>query len=209
MRNDFSIVVLISGNGSNLQAIIDAKVAPVAAVISNQADAYGLERARKANLPTEIISATSGETREMYDQRLQACINTYQPKLIVLAGFMRILSADFINRYPNQIINIHPSLLPKFKGLDTHQQALDAGEHEHGCSIHLVTAALDSGPVLAQAHCPIEAGDTVDSLQQRVHQLEHQLYPKVISWFVDQRINVNTAAVELDGQPITQLPDNN
>lgn len=191
----FPIVVLISGNGSNLQAIIDAidsKMWPIqiAAVISNKANAYGLQRAQKANIPTEVLSHQDFPTREAYDEALIAVIDHYKPKLIVLAGFMRILSAQFVHHYAHKLINIHPSLLPKYKGLNTHQRAIDAKETLHGCTVHTVTEDLDSGAVIAQMECTIEPEDTAESLQQKVHQLEHQLLPEIIFWIADNRIKL-------------------
>ena len=190
----FPIVVLISGSGSNLQAIIDAidnKMLPIniKAVLSNKANAYGLERAAAANIPTHIISHTDYPDRESFDAQMIEVIEQYQPKLIVLAGFMRILSAQFVQQYAGKMINIHPSLLPKHKGLHTHQRALDAKDEKHGCTVHFVTEDLDAGGIIAQMECDIDETDTADSLQQKVHQLEHKLLPKIISWIADNRIN--------------------
>ncbi|MGD8546480.1 MAG: phosphoribosylglycinamide formyltransferase, partial [Thiohalophilus sp.] len=173
-QNPLSVVVLISGSGTNLQAMIDQIhstdiPARIVAVISNRADAYGLKRAEQASIPAEILSHRDFATREDYDHALQQLIDRYQPGLIVLAGFMRILSDDFVRHYQGRMINIHPSLLPRYKGLNTHQRVLDAGDDLHGCSVHYVTPELDGGPVILQAAVPIEDDDTPESLAQRVH----------------------------------------
>ncbi len=176
------LVVLISGNGSNLQAIIDAIQtdrlnATIAGVISDKKDAYGLERARQATIPAEYIPFTK---RNLFEEQLLARLAHYQPDYIVLAGFMRILSTTIINPYHNRILNIHPSLLPKYKGLNTHQRVLEAGDPEHGATIHLVSETLDGGPILAQARLAVHPEDTPETLKERVQQLEHQLYPKIL-----------------------------
>ncbi|MDF1795660.1 MAG: phosphoribosylglycinamide formyltransferase [Coxiellaceae bacterium] len=181
----FSVVVLISGNGSNLQALIDTEKAgapfTISAVISNRPNAYGLQRAEQAGIPHHIIDHTEYTDRTTFDQELIKCIQQYNPNLVVLAGFMRKLTPGFIQAFPNQVINIHPSLLPKYPGLNTHQRALDAGDSEHGVSIHVVTVDLDSGPLLAQLKCPIDPQDNADNLKAKVQVLEHQLYPQVVS----------------------------
>jgi phosphoribosylglycinamide formyltransferase-1 len=204
------VVVLISGNGSNLQAIIDAIKnnqipAQVVAVISNNADAYGLTRARHAGIPTEVIKHADYESREAYDQALQQKIDDYHAELVVLAGFMRILTDGFVNHYAGRMINIHPSLLPKYQGLNTHQRALHAGDSEHGASVHFVTPELDGGPVILQARVPVEKNDTETSLAQRVHEVEHQIYPQVIRWFAERRLELDGDKVLLDGQPINNI----
>ncbi len=180
-----SIVVLISGNGSNLQALIDAKkqgkiTANITGVISNQSQAYGLVRAKNAGIPSEVLSHTDYETREAFDDALQTCLLRYAPDLVVLAGFMRKLTSNFVHCFENRLINIHPALLPKFRGLQTHERALAAGETEHGISIHYVSEVLDGGPIIAQAKCQIDDKEDVTSLQKKVQQLEHQYYPIVI-----------------------------
>ncbi len=178
------LVVLISGGGSNLQAIIDAALpVEIKAVISNKADAYGLERARKAGIPTHHIDHTEFDGREAFDAALMECIDQYQPRLVVLAGFMRILTDGFVEHYAGRLINIHPSLLPKYKGTNTHARAIEAGDAEAGCSVHLVTAELDSGPILLQARVPILKGDTPESLAARVLEQEHRIYPEAIGRF--------------------------
>lgn len=183
----FPIVVLISGNGSNLQAMIDAQEqgAPfhIAAVISNVENAYGLIRAEKAGIKTETLDHTLFPSREAFDQQLMHIIDHYHPKLIVLAGFMRKLGGQIVEHFKGKMINIHPSLLPKYPGLSTHERALAAGDEEHGVSIHFVTETLDAGPIIAQEKIPILPNDTVETLKARIHALEHTLYPKVIADF--------------------------
>ena len=180
------IVTLISGNGSNLQAIIDALAQGLAveirAVISNCEGAYGLERAKKYHIPREVIPHHSFSKRSSFEQILQKTIDKYQPKLIVLAGFMRKLSEDFVNHYEGRILNIHPALLPKYPGLDTHARVLAAGDREHGVSVHYVTKTVDGGPIICQAKLLVLPDDTSESLQARIHTLEHILYPKVLAW---------------------------
>ena len=182
-----SLVVLISGSGSNLQAIIDSIKsgdlnAEIRAVISNRPNAYGLERARNNNIPAVSLDHTLFESREQFDLQLQQTIDQYQPDIIVLAGYMRILSANIINHFFPRMINIHPSLLPKYQGLNTHQRALDNLDKEHGVSIHIVTPELDAGPVIIQGLFDIESDDDSDSLQHKAHKLEHQMYPLVLKW---------------------------
>ncbi len=184
--NAYPIVVLISGNGSNLQAIIDAIAAgtcqaEIKAVISDKVDAYGLIRAEQAGIATAVLTRQGFADRSDYDRALINIIDRYQPRLIVLAGFMRILSPVFIAHYPKQIINIHPALLPKYPGLDTYRKALQAGDTEHGSTVHWVTDELDAGPIIAQAKLAITANETEQSLKARTQQLEHQLYPSVIN----------------------------
>jgi len=198
------IVVLISGSGSNLQSIIDRIAdktlnADLRAVISNKADAYGLKRAEQAAIPVEIIDHKQYNSRESFDAQVKRCIDKYQPDLIILAGFMRILSDDFVNYYSGKLINIHPSLLPKYRGLHTHQKALEAGDKEHGLTIHYVSTELDGGPVILQKIVPILAGDTVESLAQRVLVQEHICYPQVIQWFAEGRLQL------VDNQVIIEL----
>jgi phosphoribosylglycinamide formyltransferase-1 len=182
------IVVLISGSGSNLQAIIDAAAhhglpVDIRAVISNKTEAYGLERAREAGIDTVVLDHTRFAGREAFDAALQQTIDRYQPGLVVLAGFMRILSDGFVHHYQGKMLNIHPSLLPKYKGTNTHARAIEAGDHEAGCSVHLVTAELDSGQVLLQARVPILKNDTPESLAARVLEQEHKIYPEAIRQF--------------------------
>ena len=199
------VVVLISGSGSNLQAIIDGcqqgKVAAeVVAVISNVAGAYGLERAHQAGIATEVLSHRDFADRLGFDAALMARIDGYRPDLVVMAGFMRILSDGFVSHYAGRLLNIHPSLLPQYPGLHTHERALAAGDEEHGCSVHFVTAQLDGGPVILQAKVPVFAGDDADSLRQRVHVQEHAIYPLVVHWFGCGRLALVDDGALLDGQ---------
>lgn len=201
------IVVLISGNGSNLQAIIDTIAseqipADVVAVISNKADAYGLERARTAHIQTDILSYTDFQDREKYDQALMACIDKYKPDLIVLAGFMRILTDSFVNHYHGRLLNIHPSLLPRHKGLDTHRRVLEAGDEEHGATVHFVTPELDSGPIILQGKTRVRNSDTEQGLTQRIHAIEHKIYPQAIQWFAEGRLSLSENSVLLDQLPL-------
>ncbi|UJF23349.1 phosphoribosylglycinamide formyltransferase [Shewanella sp. OMA3-2] len=197
------VVVLISGNGSNLQAILDGcddnLNAEVVGVISNKPDAYGLIRAHHSEIDTSCVIARKGETREEYDIRLATCIEKYQPDLIVLAGFMRILSDDFVARYLGKMINIHPSLLPKYTGLNTHQRAIDAKDKAHGTSVHFVIPELDAGPVILQAKVPIYAEDDAETLAERVHEQEHAIYPLVVKWFSLGRLEMKQNQAYLDG----------
>ena len=201
-----SVVVLISGSGSNLQAIIDATAndpsTKVAAVISNRDDAYGLERARTAGIETRVLNHKPYPSREAYDQALIELIDSFQPGLVTLAGFMRILSPLFVQHYQGRLLNIHPSLLPKHKGLHTHQRALEAGDRIHGASVHFVTEELDGGPVILQAQVPVKADDTEAQLAARVLQQEHIIYPQVIRWFAEGRIAMNGSQLEMDEKPL-------
>lgn len=201
------IVVLISGSGSNLQAIIDAVQAglpaEIRAVISNKADAYGLERARRAGIPTQVLSHKDYADRTSYDAALAALIDSYQAELVVLAGFMRILSDGFVRRYEGHLLNIHPSLLPRHRGLNTHARALAAGDDEHGATVHFVTTELDAGPVVFQARVPVHSDDSPESLAARVLREEHRIYPEAIRWFADGRLKLEHGRALLDGTPIT------
>ncbi|WP_323943107.1 phosphoribosylglycinamide formyltransferase [Aeromonas hydrophila] len=198
------ILVLISGSGSNLQAILDGcasgKIAgQVVGVISNRADAYGLVRAKEAGVATAILAQQQFASREEYDATLLALMQDYQPDLVVLAGFMRILSADLVRHFAGRMINIHPSLLPKYQGLHTHQRAIDAGDDEHGASVHFVTEELDGGPVILQARVPIFEGDDADEVAARVQVQEHSIYPLVVQWFCEGRLQMREGAALLDG----------
>ena len=200
-----SIVILISGSGTNLQAIIDAVAAgqinaSISAVFSNRADAKGLDRARQQHINAVIIDQNQYDDRASYDQALISEIDKYKPDLIVLAGFMRILSEEFISHFNNIILNIHPSLLPEFKGLHTHRRALEASKKTHGASVHFVSNELDSGPVVIQAEVPVLANDTEDALAERVLHQEHVIYPMAIAWYIDGRLEVNGNTVLLDGK---------
>ena len=204
------IVILISGRGSNLQAIIDRTAAgelpvEIRAVISNRPLAAGLQLAEKAGLETRVIDHTGYADRETFDEALQACIDSYQPALVVLAGFMRILTPGFVEHYRGRMLNIHPSLLPDFPGLNTHQRALDAGHREVGASVHFVTEDTDGGPVLMQARVAVREDDTADSLAARVLEQEHRLYPQAIHWFADGRIFLDeNGQIQLDGTLLEQ-----
>lgn len=202
-----NVVVLLSGTGSNLQALIDStqagdNPARISAVISNRTDAYGLERARNAGIPTQVLDHSGFEGREAFDAALIELIDQYQPQLVVLAGFMRILSADFVRHYHGRLLNIHPSLLPKYKGLHTHRRALEAADAEHGCSVHFVTEELDGGPLVVQAVIPVQLGDTPQTLAQRVHAQEHQIYPLAVRWFAEGSLRLGENGAVLDGQPV-------
>lgn len=184
--NNASIVILISGRGSNMVSIVEAIKTDnlpitVSAVISNRPNAPGIEFAKQANIPTAVINHQEFESRETFDQALAAEIDKHSPNLVVLAGFMRILTSKFVEHFANRLVNIHPALLPKFKGLNTHQRAIDAGETEHGASVHIVTPELDDGPVVMQARVPVLADDTEETLAARVLEQEHKLYPAAIN----------------------------
>ncbi|QMU60329.1 MAG: phosphoribosylglycinamide formyltransferase [Gammaproteobacteria bacterium] len=203
------IAVLISGGGSNLQSIIDHIDqrninASIACVISNNPDVYGLVRAQQANIPTHIIEHSKHDSREAFDVELVRTLEVYNIKLIILAGFMRVLSPTFINEYPNNILNIHPSLLPKYPGLHTHVRALKAGENEHGCSVHFVTAELDDGPLIIQAKVPVEKTDSAESLAARVLEKEHIIYPLAVKWFCDKHLELKAGKVHVDNLPLKQ-----
>lgn len=195
------IVILISGRGSNMQAIVQASKreqwpAQIAAVISNKHDAAGLQFASSEGIATAVVESR-GATREDFDRALQAKIDAYQPDLVVLAGFMRILTPAFVQHYEHRIINIHPSLLPSFVGLHTHQQAIDAGVKFHGATVHFVTAQLDHGPIIDQAIIQIEDGDTEDSLANKLLVQEHQMYPRAVRWFIEDRLEIQGNRVRL------------
>jgi phosphoribosylglycinamide formyltransferase-1 len=197
------IVVLISGGGTNLQAIIDAcsdsnYPAKVVGVVSNKVDAYGLTRAENADIATIALSHKDFDSREDYDQALIKKIDCFNADLIVLAGFMRILTPSFVQHYQGKLLNIHPSLLPKYQGLNTHQRAIDAGDDVHGVSIHFVTEELDGGPVILQAKVPVFEGDNCDDLAARVHEQEHRIYPLVVKWFIEKRLSMQGDNAILD-----------
>ena len=198
------IVVLISGRGSNFKAIAEAKLPKVEirAVVSNRADAGGLNFARSQGITTAVLEHKNFASREAFDTAMMAAIDQYQPKLVVLAGFMRILSPVFVQHYHGRLLNIHPSLLPAFKGLHSNERALEAKVKEHGASVHFVTEELDSGAVIAQARVPVFEDDTPDSLAARVLVQEHRLYPEVISWFAQGRLQLQETQALLDGKPI-------
>jgi phosphoribosylglycinamide formyltransferase 1 len=201
------ILVLISGSGSNLQAILDGCAqgridGQVVAVISNKADAYGLVRAKHAGVAAEVLAHQGFESREAYDAALMARIDSHQPDLIVLAGFMRILTGNLVRHYQGRMLNIHPSLLPKYQGLHTHQRAIEAGDKEHGASVHFVTEELDGGPVVLQARVPIFPEDEASDVAARVQVQEHSLYPLVVQWFCQGRLRCDATGAWLDGEPL-------
>ncbi|MGF1872491.1 phosphoribosylglycinamide formyltransferase [Photobacterium indicum] len=204
-----NIVVLISGSGSNLQAIIDAcqdstiKNANVVAVLSNKADAYGLERAKNAGIQAINLIVADYDNRDAYDKAMIEQIDLFKPDLVILAGYMRILSGEFVRHFQGKLLNVHPSLLPKYPGLHTHQRALDAGDKEHGTSVHFVTEELDGGPVILQAKVPIFAEDTIEDITARVQLQEHRIYPLVTNWFLQQRLNMENDKAVLDGHTLS------
>ncbi|MFL9897222.1 phosphoribosylglycinamide formyltransferase [Paraburkholderia fungorum] len=198
------LVILISGRGSNMEAIIRACAdegwaAQVAAVIANRPDAAGLAFAASHGIATAVVDHRQFPDRDSFDAALAQTIDSFAPDLVVLAGFMRVLTAGFVDHYAGRMLNVHPSLLPSFPGLKTHQQALDAGVRLHGASVHFVTSQLDHGPIVAQAAVPVEAGDTPAMLAERVLAIEHIIYPRAVRWFVEGRL-------ALDGLRVTLTP---
>jgi phosphoribosylglycinamide formyltransferase 1 len=191
-------VVLISGRGSNMRALLDAGL-PVSAVISNRADAEGLALAAARGVATGVVEHRGHATREAFDAALALEIERFTPRLVALAGFMRILTAGFVAHYRTRLLNIHPSLLPAFPGLDTHRRALAAGVKVHGCTVHFVTAELDHGPIVVQAAVPVLADDDAASLAARVLELEHVVYPRAVRWFLDGRLQVDDGVVRVKG----------
>jgi|TARA_Y100001001_G_scaffold1221_1_gene1289 phosphoribosylglycinamide formyltransferase-1 len=203
------LCVLISGNGSNLQAIIDEIKtgrlnAQISGVISNRPNAYGLERAKEAGIEAVCLDHTSFDTRESYDEALKAQIEAFGADCVVLAGFMRILTPEFVDSFAGKLVNIHPSLLPKYKGLNTHQRAIDNGDEEHGVSVHFVTPELDGGPVIIQSRVPVFEEDTASDLAERVQEQERRIYPLVLSWFSAGRLSMRNNKAVLDEQ---ELPE--
>lgn len=208
-RPPVPMVVLISGGGTNLQAIIDATARGgiagyVAAVISNRPGAYGLERARAAGIPAEALDHREYADRESFDRALAQRIDAYRPGVVVLAGFMRILSEDFVRRYQGRMLNIHPSLLPAYRGLHTHARALADGVAEHGASVHFVTPELDGGPVILQARVPVREGDTPETLAARVLEREHVIYPLALQWYCAGRLRLEGDNVVFDGRRLSE-----
>lgn len=207
MPQPCNVVVLLSGTGSNLQALIDStgdgeNPARIAAVIANRSNAYGLQRARDAGIATQVLEHADFADRDAFDQALMQAIDSFAPQLVVLAGFMRILTPAFVRHYHGRLLNIHPSLLPRHKGLHTHQRALQAGDTEHGCTVHFVTEELDGGPLVVQAVVPVQAQDSAASLAQRVHTQEHQVYPLAVRWFAEGRLRLGDSGPLLDGNPL-------
>lgn len=202
-------VVLISGSGSNLQAFID-QVAKgdlpidISLVVSNKADAFGLDRAANAGIKTCAIDHRQFNSRLEFDQALMSKIDAAKPDIVILAGFMRILTSEFVTHYHNRLVNIHPSLLPKYPGTNTHQRALNAGDQWHGASIHFVVPEVDAGPIILQGRLNIGSNDTNASLQQRIHKIEHQLYPLAVKWFAENRLSIDIDKVLLDGETSTE-----
>lgn len=190
-----NIVILISGRGSNMEAIVRAKIpgARIAAVISNRPEAGGLAFAASHGIPTRVVDHKAYPSREAFDAALAETIDALAPDLVVLAGFMRVLTDGFVNRYSGRLLNIHPSLLPSFPGLHTHQRALEAGVRVHGTTVHFVTPTLDCGPIVIQAVVPVLPGDDEDSLAARVLVQEHRIYPQAVSWFVADRLSIDAA----------------
>jgi phosphoribosylglycinamide formyltransferase-1 len=193
------IVVLISGRGSNLQALLEAQL-PVTGVISNRGDAGGLGAAAERGIPTRVVEHRGFTTRAAFDAALAAEIDRFAPRLVVLAGFMRVLTAGFAERYRDRLLNIHPSLLPAFPGLDTHARALAAGVKLHGCTVHFVTAELDHGPIVIQAAVPVRPGDTPQALAVRVLRQEHVIYPRAVRWFLEGRLVITRGVVNVKGE---------
>lgn len=204
-----SLVVLISGGGSNLQALIDAIEnkeldAEIKAVISNKAAAYGIERAKQANIDIHVIDHTQYPDRQSFDQAMIEVIDPLQPDLVILAGFMRILSDMFIDHYRHRLINIHPSLLPKYKGLNTHQLAIDNRDKIHGASVHYVSRELDSGPIVIQTEVPVLASDNAETLASRVLIEEHKIYPIAIKMHIEDRLTFDNDQLKLDNKALTR-----
>lgn len=193
-----SSVVLISGRGSNMQALIDAGI-PVAAVLSNVPGAAGLAIAAQRGIPTAVVPHEDYASRESFEDALAAKIDEYSPRLVALAGFMRVLTAGFVQRFRDRMLNVHPSLLPAFPGLNTHERALAEGVKLHGCSVHFVTADLDHGPIVAQAAIPVHREDTGESLARRVLKQEHVIYPRAVQWFLDGKLVIRNGVVSVKG----------
>lgn len=209
-RVPLRMAVLISGSGSNLQALIDAQragqlSAEIAVVISNRSDAYGLERARRALIPTQVLSHRGFPSREAYDAELAALLDGHAPGLVALAGFMRILTPELVARWQGRMLNIHPSLLPKYRGLHTHERALAAGEPIHGATVHFVTPELDDGPAIVQAQVPVHPDDDADRLAARVLTQEHRIYPLAVRWIAEGRLALGDDGLAyLDDEPLAQ-----
>ena len=211
MRAMKNIVILISGRGSNMQAIVRAARAEnwpcrIAAVISNRADAEGLAFAAEHGIPTAVVPSKGFPSREAFDEALRVAIDAFSPSLVVLAGFMRILTPPFVEHYAGRMLNIHPSLLPSFPGLATHNQALAAGVKVHGATVHFVTAELDHGPIVEQAVVPVLPGDTEDALAERVLAQEHVIYPRAVRWFVEGRLSIENGIVRIAPEPNASIP---
>ena len=196
------VVVLISGNGNNLQALIDASSDSgytISHVISNNPDAFGLERAERCGISSTVLDHRDFGTRSEFDSALKQAIDDQSPGLVALAGFMRILGPEIVKNFSGRMLNIHPSLLPKYPGINTHQRVLDAGDHEHGATVHFVTEELDGGPLVAQGRIPVSANETAQELAARVLIREQQLYPTVVSWFASGRLCLQQDQIVMDG----------
>ncbi len=207
MNTPARVVVMLSGSGSNLQAILDATAsrhfpAEVVGVISDKPQAYGLERARSAGIPARCVERRGFANSAEFERGLESAIDAFNPDFVALAGFMRILRGDLTRRFAGRMLNIHPSLLPKHKGLDTHQRALDDGDIEHGCTVHLVTPELDAGPAIIQATLSIGESTDADTLARRVLQLEHVIYPMALRWLAEGRLQTASERILLDGLPL-------
>ena len=205
------VAVLISGSGSNLQSLIQAAQkknhpAEIALVISNKADVYGLERAKNNGIKTKNLDHKAYANREAFDKAIHAVLVEEEIQLVCLAGFMRILTPEFVRKWPNRILNIHPSLLPSFTGLDVHQRAIDAGARFSGCTVHVVDEGLDEGPIVVQAVVPILQDDSADSLASRIITMEHQIYPMALEWFASGRASVDGQRVFIDGESEPPAP---
>ena len=201
------IAVLVSGNGSNLQALIDAQLGKqlsgqIIGVLSNKADAYALQRAEKANIATAVISHKDYPNRESFDDAMHQQLLAWEIDLVILAGFMRILTPNFVSQWQGKMLNIHPSLLPFYKGINTHQRVLNTGDRLHGCTVHFVTAELDAGQSIAQSVIQVSLQDTAESLAQRVHQLEHFIYPQVVQWLCNGQLTWKSGQAYFNQKPL-------
>ena len=208
-HNKKKLVILISGSGSNLQAFIDATAAgtleaEISCVICNKADAYGLQRAKNAGIETAVVSHKDFDSREAFDAVLAERIKSFNPDLVILAGFMRILTTGFVESFTGKLLNIHPSLLPKYTGLNTHQRAIDAGDDYAGVTVHFVTPELDGGPPIIQAEIAIAADDDAQSLAAKVLEKEHVIYPMATQWYLDKRLTLDGNSVLLDGEKLPE-----
>ncbi|MFV5367224.1 phosphoribosylglycinamide formyltransferase [Acinetobacter junii] len=197
------IAVLVSGNGSNLQALIDANLSgQIIGVLSNKADAYALERAKQANIATAVVSHKDFPNRESFDEAMHQQLLAWQIDLVILAGFMRILTPSFVSQWQGKMLNIHPSLLPYYKGVNTHQRVLNTGDRFHGCTVHFVTAELDAGQSIAQSAIEVRLNDTVETLAQRVHKLEHFIYPQVAEWLCNGQLTWRDGQAFFNQKPL-------
>ena len=201
------IAVLVSGNGSNLQALIDAQLGKqlsgqIIGVLSNKADAYALQRAEKANIATTVISHKDYPNRESFDDAMHQQLLAWEIDLVILAGFMRILTPNFVSQWQGKMLNIHPSLLPFYKGINTHQRVLNTGDRLHGCTVHFVTAELDAGQSIAQSAIQVSLHDNVESLAQRVHELEHFIYPQVAEWLCNGQLTWTNGQAYFNKKPL-------